>query len=123
MSALRQLAQRLESLHRLRIPVRVKGDPTGIDDFKADHLYRIAQEAINNAIQHGRAAQIAISLDVDSRRILLSVTDDGQHSRAVPHPEGLGLGIMRYRARLIGAALAIATLPAGGTRIRCRLGR
>jgi signal transduction histidine kinase len=95
----------------------VLNDPTA-----GVHLYRIAQEAASNAIRHGRARNILISLNATSESIMLAVTDDGiglpTDARA---KKGMGLRIMHYRADLIGAAFDIQNLPAGGARAVCVL--
>jgi signal transduction histidine kinase len=86
------------------------------------HLYRIAQEAVSNAIRHGHARNILISLEGAGTRCLLTVTDDGQ---GLPpdarERKGMGLRIMEYRANLIGASFDIQNLPAGGLRAVCVL--
>jgi signal transduction histidine kinase len=85
-------------------------------------LYRIAQEAASNAIRHGRARNILISLDATSESIMLAVTDDGIGLPADARAKkGMGLRIMDYRADLIGAAFDIQNLPAGGARAVCVL--
>jgi signal transduction histidine kinase len=94
-----------------------------LNDPKAGvHLYRIAQEAASNAIRHGRARNILISLDATSESIMLAVTDDGIGLPADARAKkGMGLRIMDYRADLIGAAFDIQNLPAGGARAVCVL--
>ncbi|HTB86272.1 MAG TPA: sensor histidine kinase [Candidatus Sulfotelmatobacter sp.] len=83
-------------------------------------LFRIAQEATSNAIRHGRARKIVISLEGSDEKWLLSVTDDGGGLPDESQTKnGLGLRIMDYRARMIGAVFEIRTLPAGGTRAVC----
>jgi signal transduction histidine kinase len=86
------------------------------------HLYRIAQEAVSNAIRHGRARNVVIALDAVGEKTMLAVTDDGAglaaDARAKP---GMGLRIMEYRAGMIGATFDIQNLPAGGTRAVCVL--
>jgi signal transduction histidine kinase len=107
---------------RFKIPCRFecpKGiriqAPTG-----AIHLYRIAQEAINNAIKHSKAGHIVIRLDQEDEVIKLSVSDDG-----VGLPEnarkgrGMGLRIMAYRASMIGASFSIDRAVPNGTRVMC----
>ncbi len=88
----------------------------------ATHLYRIALEAIRNALQHGHARSIAVRLSVTDKQIVLSISDDGG---GLPLPSargaGLGLRIMEHRARMIGAAFAIETPPEGGTLVVCKL--
>ncbi len=87
---------------------------------KADHLYRIAQEALANAIRHGRAAVVRISVEVTAAQILLEVRDDGVGLSAQPADAGIGLRGMAYRARAIGGQFGIEPAPSGGTRVWCR---
>jgi signal transduction histidine kinase len=86
----------------------------------ASHLYRIAQEAVRNAIQHGRAGRIVISLSDRGGRLSLTVEDDGA---GMPEnwQKGAGLGtrIMAHRAAIIGAELSIEPNPTGGTFVKC----
>jgi signal transduction histidine kinase len=95
----------------------------GLSDPKAGiHLYRIAQEAATNAIRHGRARNIVISLDATSKSIMLAVTDDGTGLPADARTKkGMGLRIMDYRAGMIGATFDIQNLPVGGARAVCVL--
>jgi signal transduction histidine kinase len=87
-------------------------------------LYRIAQEAASNALRHGRARNIAISLDATSKSIMLAVTDDGTGLPADARTKkGMGLRIMDYRAGMIGATFDIQNLPSGGARAVCILDR
>lgn len=84
------------------------------------HLFRIAQEAINNAVKHSQGDRIAVTLTQNERVLELSVTDNGQ---GVPDGQavGIGLQVMRHRARVIGAELTIESATGKGTTIRCRL--
>ncbi|MEO8438645.1 MAG: sensor histidine kinase [Spartobacteria bacterium] len=86
----------------------------------AVHLYRIAQEAVNNALKHAAPSEIRLGLECRDGAILLEVEDDGEgfEESAAPN-DGIGLRVMRYRARLIGGLLEIGSAPAGGTRITC----
>lgn len=86
-------------------------------------LYRIAQESVTNAVKHARPGRITLSLDCGlDRRLILAVADDGIGRRAAAgSPGGLGLRIMAYRARMIGAMLSIDDAEAGGTRVACSL--
>lgn len=87
-------------------------------------LFRIAQEALSNAIRHSGAKEIVVSLKADADGIELSIRDDGR-GLALPSPltMGMGLRIMRHRAALIGAALKVTPLEEGGTLVRCTLPR
>ena len=88
----------------------------------AIHLYRIAQEAINNAIKHGKAKEIIIRLEKTKSVLTLSVEDDGAgFSESARSGPGMGLRIMAYRASVIGATFSIAKLPQRGTRVTCAL--
>lgn len=88
----------------------------------ASHLYRIAQEALNNALKHSGGRSILIGLQRESGQLELSVADDGKgilrSSQAEP---GMGLHIMQYRARLIGADLEVVPRRGGGTIVQCTL--
>ena len=89
----------------------------------AAHLFRIAQEAITNAVKHGPAGQVDIDLRGSGEALELVVTDDGKGTIDPERFErGRGLRIMEYRARSIGGSLAIERNPRGhGLRIRCTL--
>ena len=95
-------------------------DLPGIAAADATHLYRIAQEALNNAVQHATASQIDIGLSRNSRSLTLTIADDGS-GMAEPSEQGSGLGlqIMRYRSDLLGAALTIQSKPEKGTVVTC----
>lgn len=92
------------------------------DATSSTHLYRIAQEAITNAIKHGKAKHIKIGLEKADGVITLTIADDGigldENSRA---GQGMGLRIMAYRANMIGATFNIERLPESGTRVTCKL--
>jgi signal transduction histidine kinase len=86
------------------------------------NLYRIVQEAVNNAIKHGNAKNIEIGLDCSDNRIRLTVQDDGVGFPANgKNNKGMGVKIMRTRAQSIGASLTIQRASAGGTIITCSI--
>ncbi len=87
----------------------------------ATHLYRIAQEAVANAIKHGKAGAVEISLTNTGGKTLLSITDNGVGIRSPVPGGGMGLRSMQYRAGLVGATLLVQALAKGGTRILCLL--
>jgi signal transduction histidine kinase len=89
----------------------------------ATHLYRIAQEAITNAVRHGKARHINLRLDSTADEIVLTIIDDGiglpENAR---NGNGLGLRIMAYRSGMIGAIFNIERASSlGGTRVTCTL--
>jgi len=92
------------------------------DNTLAVHLYRIAQEAVHNALRHGQPQEIEIRLSNDGQGLALSVQDDGTGMEpADERPGRLGLQIMRYRASIIGGTLTVGYVPGGGTRVCCRI--
>ena len=101
------------------------GDFSALHNSTATHLYRIAQEAVSNALRHGVASQVWVSLVQQGPRITLEIADNGLgfNSTAVAANTvvsgGLGLRTMEYRANLIGGVLQILKRPEGGTLVRC----
>lgn len=88
----------------------------------AIHLYRIAQEAVQNAIKHGKPERVAIHLAKADHAIRLAVTDDGNGlSRTFAKSTGMGLKIMEYRAKTIGAILELRRGEQRGTVLSCLL--
>lgn len=86
------------------------------------HLYRIAQEAIHNAVRHGRPKFISITLVRVNDRVVLAIRDDGI---GIPvkqgKHQGMGLRVMRYRAHMVGGSLVVQREPDGGTSVVCSL--
>jgi signal transduction histidine kinase len=88
------------------------------DDQAAMHLYRIAQEAINNATRHGKARNILVFLEAADHSTSLRVLDDGV-GVFESCSEGMGLRIMRYRAQSIGGEVTIERRNGHGTTVSC----
>lgn len=94
------------------------------DRVQALQLYRITQEAVNNAVKHAKPDNITIDLAAAKGGITLKISDDGKGFDADGHAaDGLGMHIMRYRANIIGAALEIHSERGKGTSIVCTLPR
>jgi signal transduction histidine kinase len=92
------------------------------DDAVATHLYRIAQEAVRNAIQHGKPANIGISLSENASKLTLTVEDDGAGlPESGPQAGGLGIRIMAHRAAMLGGSFVIEPGPTGGTILACSI--
>jgi len=97
-------------------PVWIENQPA------ANALYRIAQEAIRNAVRHSHAAQITVHLSEGDGEVCLTVQDDGGGLPAdVSAQPGMGLPVMRYRAGLLGGQFTIQPREAGGTEVVCRI--
>ena len=118
--ALKQLASRSRDVYGLEINFRAEVWPElNLGETEANHLYRIAQEALTNASRHGRATQVDIFLLVTRSTFLLCITDNGEGFRAPASPyTGMGLKIMKYRAGMIGAKFEITSNEPRGTVVR-----
>jgi PAS domain S-box-containing protein len=120
--ALQQLAAGVQS--RTGIDCQAHCDESIVvrDNAFATHLYRIAQEAVNNAVKHAKARRISVRLNCTGGFIELTVTDDGLGiPPSLGKTGGMGLHTMQYRARTIGGALNISPGPNGGTIVSCRV--
>ena len=119
--ALRTLAARSRETYGLSISLRTRLQiPLRIDESAANHLFRIVQEALSNAMRHGRATRVTMQMSVDENAVRLSVHDDGRGLPAEgPSDSGLGLRTMRYRAHVIGGELTVTNHRHGGTIVRC----
>jgi len=119
-SALEELAVNTSNLFKVRCQFSADGQLPKVEDSVALHLYYIAQEAVLNAAKHGQAATVSISLGRANDRLILAVRDDGSGFEVSDHgSSGMGIRIMRYRARVIGAALDLKSQPGHGTQISC----
>jgi signal transduction histidine kinase len=85
----------------------------------ANHVYRIAQEAVINAIKGGRATRINIRLFSQAPHLKLTVADNGVGIGNRPLRKGMGLKLMEYRARVINGKLRFRSRPQGGTVVSC----
>ena len=118
---LTELAERINSLGRSRCEFECREPVLLADAFVAGHLYRIAQEAVNNALKHARAKTVKIRLARADSALLLEITDDGDglaKGRSATRGGGLGLGVMHHRASAIGAELTVDSKRGKGVTIR-----
>ena len=121
--ALRALARRTQEMAGVRCELLAAGDVRVPDPATAQHLYRIAQEALSNAARHAHASRITVELRGSDRELTLRIEDDGT---GVPleHPAGgIGMRTMAYRAQILEGELTISPAPGGGTRAFCRVPR
>ncbi len=120
MLALQKLADESEVMFGNRCEFRCQ-EPVLIEDHTVSlHLYRIAQEAISNAVRHGRARRIWINLGTADTHIRLSILDNGIGLPAAePQTDGLGLQLMRHRASILSGTLQVERARNGGTRVIC----
>ena len=121
MTAIEELCRHVEQVYRVHCAFRCD-EPVLMDDtIRATHVYRIAQEAMNNALRHGKAKRLTVALTRQDGEATLIVADDGIGFTDGPSMrKGMGLQIMRYRAAVIGAVISFRPGTSGGTVVTCR---
>jgi two-component system CheB/CheR fusion protein len=124
MSALQGLARNTARLFRVACVFECDPPVLVHEHSVATHLYRIAQEAVSNAIKHGKARHVWISLKALGHRNVLSIKDDGCGiPKVLQESKGMGLRIMRYRAGMMGGAAMVERDLEGGTSVICSVPR
>ena len=119
-AALDGLAQHAAEMFKISCQFEAEGNLPSLEANIASQLYKIAQEAVTNAIKHAKAKTVGISLANGSGGIILTVQNDGLPFPNLKGPStGMGLRIMNYRASLIGASLEIKGDGERGTRVVC----
>lgn len=117
--ALYRLARETGNKPPLNVEVDPILDELIVDELPADHIYRIAREAVQNSIRHGSCSRIDVRLQVIEDNLVLEILDDGiGFGQSAPSDNGFGLRLMEYRARVIGATFEITRRIAGGTLVR-----
>ncbi len=121
--ALRTLVARAREVYGVTISMRTRiAVPLRLDEAASNHLYRIVQEAISNAMRHGKPSRIVVQLGVDLHTVRLSIHDNGRGLPPTgPADTGLGLRTMRYRAHVTGGDVTIENHRHGGTIVRCTM--
>ncbi|MEW6303994.1 MAG: PAS domain S-box protein [Verrucomicrobiota bacterium] len=120
MSSLQQLAETVGQLHGINCRFDCPQPVMVADDGAATNLFRIAQEAINNAIQHGHAREITLALTSHNGTIQLEIRNNGRAWRGQrPKKPGLGMQIMKYRTELMGGVLEVRPAPGRGVVVSC----
>ena len=118
-TALRRLSENISSMHQLKCNFSCDREFPVLPSAAALQLYRIIQEAVNNAIRHSRCSTISIKLRSGTESLVLTVEDNGVGMDDRGETAGMGLSIMDYRARALGGSIAHESHSTGGTRIRC----
>jgi PAS domain S-box-containing protein len=121
MKALRELAESTQKNFKIACAFHYPASVAIHDNVVATHLYRIAQEAVQNAIRHGKAQRIDIELFKQNARIVVGVKDNGVGLAPKRKNGGLGLRIMQYRAGAVHGSLVVQHGPQGGTEVICSL--
>jgi len=123
MEALKDLAQGTERIFRVSCPFRCDRPVNVPDNKMATQLFRIAQEAVANAIKHSQAGRIEVQLAEEDQHVLLLIRDNGQGipDNVSGKRTGMGLLTMTHRARMLGGTLSVEPDEFGGTVVRCRV--
>ncbi|HVY70341.1 MAG TPA: response regulator [Verrucomicrobiae bacterium] len=120
--ALGELASRMTVERRVKCLFESAVEATPADSGAHAHLFRIAQEAVNNAVKHSGGREVRVRLSNEGGALRLTVSDNG---RGLPKEsqaqEGIGLQIMRHRASVIGAELEVESRPGCGVTVTCVL--
>ena len=120
-TALRSLAANMSENCGVKVTVKADSSSLPISPPVAAQLYRVAQEAVRNAIEHGAAREVLIQLTFGDQDLMLTVQDDGKGFDANINGQGMGLRIMRYRAQCIGGSCEVHAGPTQGTMVHCRV--
>lgn len=120
--ALDSFAANTQALFAVPCTFRCNRSSLWLGEDVETHLYRIAQEAVQNAVRHGRAGRISITLSFVKSRGSLVIRDNGTGIKA-DYNSGNGMHTMDYRARLIGASLSVRPGYQNGTRVACTFSR
>ncbi|MCU1537824.1 MAG: vraS, partial [Humibacillus sp.] len=118
--AIGAVARHLSESSRIPIQVTLDEHSTRLRPEVEAELFRITQEAMNNAIKHARCTTIEVNCQVHAPSALITIADDGRGLQAA-RSDSHGLKIMKERARLVGADLSIADSPDGGLLVAVRI--
>jgi two-component system sensor kinase FixL len=115
--ALEDLAAQVRGIYKVDCQLSTRGQVLLDDNIVATHLFRVAQEAVNNAIKHGKARHVTIGLSVVDSTLILTIKDDGAgvSAKRAGGSDGIGLHLMAYRARVSGGTFDIRPATGGGT--------
>src|SRR5690606_11838874 len=115
-----QLANRSQAVFGVSCRVHATAKLDQLSEESANNLYRIAQEAVTNAVKHGKATEVDIRAKASADGLTMTIEDNGIGFKRTKTPSrGMGMHIMRYRARAIGGELTAMTRPGGGAMVSC----
>ena len=117
-AAVSRMCQSASDYSDVQVLFRRSGELPPLEPWRNNHVYLIAQEALRNAIRHGRAARIHVLLAGNTERLVLQVTSQQGSWDPEAHRDGLGTRIIRYRAQTLNATLTIRVHSSGVTRVR-----
>ena len=121
-AVLKGLAGNVKKMFEISCGLNVKGSMPELPQYTTMQLYKIAQEAVSNAIKHGKATQVVIGVGRSTEHLVLTIKNDGVPFAPNTHAKNrMGLRIMNYRANVIGATLQIEPNHKSGTIVTCTL--
>lgn len=123
MASLHELAGQVEGMFHVGCEFRCDEPVPVTDAAVATHLYRIAQEAVSNAVRHGAGNRTTIRLAEHDGRVVLAVRDNGVGIPERTDGAGMGMRVMAHRAQTVGGTLSIRRGARGGTRVVCSVPR
>lgn len=119
---LKELSTTVVTTFGIPCEVTIKGEVPGLPENASAQFYKIAQEAVSNAIKHGKASRVWISVVTNADRLVFSLRNDGvPFSPPANRKARMGLRTMNYRANTIGATFDIRPAPKNGTIVSCVL--
>ena len=120
-AALRRQATAIQARTGLVVTIEGPAERLPLSVDAEEHLYRLALEALNNAVKHAEATTLGVAITVVDGFVEVCVTDDGRGFDGVAHPGHLGLHTMRERAEAVGGTLELTGRASAGTTVRCRV--
>ncbi len=118
-AALRELCGNAKAVFQVKCELHGADRPVFTELSAGVHVYRIVQEAIHNAVRHGKATAISVRLECRDGGERVEVSDDGAGFDPAGVVGGMGLRIMRYRAKMIDAAIEVRSVPGSGATLAC----
>ncbi len=118
-AVLRALAANVKKMFEIPCAFSIKGALPELPQHTMIQLYKIAQEAVSNAIKHGKASQVSVSLVKQQDQLVLTIKNDGLPFCQPTNKNRMGLRIMNYRASTINGTLEIKPLDKSGTVVTC----
>jgi signal transduction histidine kinase len=120
-TALSRLCHSIHAYSGIEVTLRMVNDLPALADWRANHLFLIAQEALRNAVKHGKSSRIRVTLITRPDTILLRITSKQGRWDPQAQAEGLGMRILKFRADTLNAALAVRVRPSGITQVRLEI--
>jgi PAS domain S-box-containing protein len=120
-TALETLARNVREHCQVKTVIKADAFSSPISAPVSAQLYRIVQEAVHNAVEHGCARHVWIDLGFNHQNMVLTIGDDGKGFDACTDSDGMGLRIMQYRAQCIGGSCEVQSNRAEGTIVTCRV--